>query len=154
MNEYIIHNIITEEINKIIVENGLDEKKNHHTDYDKLFKKYFRKIEKLNKKDKKKKKHNNKKLLKTKNGGKEIYDYDEYEKNNVKVSAGDASAIRNAVDVEKTNMASVARDFLPGHTDAGAQSQFRKIMNGERPMTKKMASKIEKYISQGKIAVK
>ena len=73
---------------------------------------------------------------------------------NKKISVGDASSIRNTVDTEKTNIAAVARELFPDHTEEGAQSQLRKILNGERPMTKKLASKIEKMISAGQIAVK
>jgi hypothetical protein len=51
-------------------------------------------------------------------------------------------------------MAAIARELFPDHTEEGAQSQFRKIVNGERPMTKRIASKIEKMIAAGEIAVK
>ena len=84
----------------------------------------------------------------------EYYDYDDYEKKNKKISKGDASSISNIIDMEKTNIAAVARELFPDHTEEGAQSQLRKILNAERPMTKKIASKIEKMISAGQIAVK
>jgi hypothetical protein len=101
-----------------------------------------------------KKKKKNMKIRKTIHGGKEYYDYDDYQRSNKKVSAGDASTIRNTIDTEKTNMAAIARELFPSHTEEGAQSQFRKIIRGERPMTQKIASKIEKFISRGQIAVK
>ena len=43
---------------------------------------------------------------------------------------------------------------FPNHTEEGAQSQLRKILNRERPMTKDVASKLEKMISSGQLAVK
>ena len=76
------------------------------------------------------------------------------ERKNRKISNGDADSIRRTIDTEKTNIAAVARELFPDHTDEGAQSQFRKIINGERPMTKNIASKVEKMISSGQIAVK
>lgn len=146
-----IDNIIEESINNVITEDS-------NRELAKLIRKF------LGKKKKKttphapiKRKHGEKpkkKLRKLANGGKEYYDYDDYEMKNKKISTGDASSIRNTIDTEKTNMAAIARILFPDHTDEGAQSQFRKIINGERPMTKRIASKIEKLISAGQIAVK
>jgi hypothetical protein len=143
--------IINEEINKVITENFMDEKEkssSSNSEIADLIAQY------LKKHGKKKAEAPKKKVRKKANGGREYYDYDDYQKKNVKVSFGDANSIRNNIDTERTNMAAVARDMFPDHTEEGAQSQFRKIVNGERPMTKKIASKIEKYISRGKIAVK
>lgn len=143
--------IINEEINKALNENFMDEKKkssSSNSEIADLITQY------LKKHGKKKAEAPKKKVRKKANGGREYYDYDDYQKKNVKVSFGDANSIRNNIDTERTNMAAVARDMFPDHTEEGAQSQFRKIVNGERPMTKKIASKIEKYISRGKIAVK
>lgn len=104
-------------------------------------------------KDGSKSKKNKKKLRKKAKGGKEYYDYGDYERKNVKVSKGDADSIRDAVDTDTTNMAAVARKIFPDHTEEGAQSQLRKVINGERPMTKTVANKIDNLISSGKIAV-
>ena len=41
----------------------------------------------------------------------------------------------------------------PDHTKNGAQSQLRKVMNGERPMTDDVANKLNKMISRGNVAV-
>ena len=143
--------IIREEIEKYVNESLVGEKtstKNRgNKEISDLISDYLR-----NRKPSKKKKK--KKLRRTKNGGKMYYDYNDYEKKNPKISMGDANSIRNSIDTERTNIAAVARDLFPDHTEEGAQSQFRKIINGERPMTKKVASKIEKLISRGKIAVK
>ena len=153
INKDIIDNIISEEIEKVVKENlnesFLDEKKNSNRQLAKLIRKFLDGGKKRNRKAAQKRK-----LRRTKNGGKQYYDYEDYEEKNKKVSQGDASSIRNTIDTEKTNMAAIARILFPDHTEEGAQSQFRKIVNGERPMTKKIASKIEKLISRGKIAVK
>lgn len=110
--------------------------------------------ERKKKKEREKEKKGAKKLRRTVNGGKEYYDYHDYERKNRKVSKGDAASIRNTVDQNNTDIAAVARQVFPSHTEEGAQSQLRKILNGERPMTKSVASKLEKLISGGKIAVK
>lgn len=149
MDSKIINAIIKEEIEKVINEDFMGEKSNHVKD---LVQKYFGHT-----KHHKKKHHDEapkKKLRKKVGGGKEYYDYDEYERKNKKISNGDANSIRTTIDTEKTNMAAVARELFPDHTEEGAQSQFRKIVNGERPMTKSIASKVEKMISAGQIAVK
>ena len=141
-----IKTIITEEINKVINEDFMGEKNNHVKD---LVQKYFGHTKHHKKEDTPKKK-----LRKRAGGGKEYYNYDDYERKNRKISNGDANSIRQTIDTEKTNMAAVARELFPDHTEEGAQSQFRKIVNGERPMTKNIASKVEKMISGGQIAVK
>ena len=146
MNREVLDSIIAESINKVLTEDFFGE--SHKNDVAHLIKHYLGK----HKHDKHKK--NKKKLRKLANGGKEYYDYDDYEMKNKKISVGDASSIRNTVDTEKTNIAAVARELFPDHTEEGAQSQLRKILNGERPMTKNLASKIEKMISAGQIAVK
>ena len=56
--------------------------------------------------------------------------------------------------MDKTNIASVARDLFPDHTEEGAQSQLRKILKGERPMTDRVASKLGKMVAGGKVAKK
>jgi len=89
-----------------------------------------------------------------KGGGKERYSYDEYESKNIKSSAANAEQIRSRIDQENTDIAAVARKVFPGHTDEGAQSQLRKILNGERPMTKRVANILSDMISSGQIAVK
>ena len=143
MNKERISNIINEEINKVIAENSMEEA-NHEVAN--LIKHYMQ--------NRNKDSQDKKKYRKRKGGGKEYYDYHDYELKNKKISLGDASSIRNTIDTEKTNIAAVARDLFPDHTEEGAQSQLRKILNGERPMTKNIASKIEKMISSGQIAVK
>ena len=156
-----IDNIIQETIDNFVNESILSEGK--LDDIKRLLKAFkgkkrksiadLRKERKLKKKAEKAKK-GTKKLRRTKGGGKEYYDYNDYERKHRKISNGDADSIRDTVDQEHTDIAAVARDLLPGHTKQGSQSQVRKILNGERPMTKDMASKLEKMISKGEIAVK
>jgi hypothetical protein len=152
-----IDNIIDESINKVITEEFMNEGLG---DIAKLIKGFLKHNKHKHKKhdkdddDKDKKKKERKKIRKLSNGRERFYDYDDYERSNGKTSAGDSSTIRSTIDTEKTNIAAVARDLFPDHTEEGAQSQLRKILNGERPMTKKIASKIEKMISKGQIAVK
>lgn len=145
MNSNKLNIIIKEEIDKVLSENWMTEKKkeSNHSD---LVSKYFP--------HRKKKKKKSKKIRKLSNGRERIYDYDDYERSNGKTSVGDSSTIRNTIDTEKTNIAAVARELFPDHTEEGAQSQLRKILNGERPMTKKIAAKIEKMISGGQVATK
>jgi len=90
---------------------------------------------------------------KKKGGGEEYYSYNDYESKNIKSSTADAEQIRTRIDQENTDIAAVARKVFPGHTDEGAQSQLRKILNGERPMTKRVASILSDMISSGQIAV-
>lgn len=139
-----IDNIIEESINKVITEDFMGE--SHKNDVAHLIKKYLG--------NHKKKNRDRKKIRRLSNGRERYYDYDDYERSNGKTSAGDSSTIRNTIDTEKTNIAAVARDLFPDHTEEGAQSQLRKILNGERPMTKKIATKIEKMISGGQVATK
>jgi len=113
----------------------------------------LRKERKLKKKAEKAKR-GTKKLRRTKGGGKVYYDYNDYERKHRKLAKGDTDSITDTVDQENTDIAAVARNIFPDHTEEGAQSQLRKILNHERPMTKDVASKIERMISRGRIAVK
>ena len=156
-----IDNIITEAINKfvtksLISEGTIDDIKNLLKTYKgktSLSLSDLRKERQLKKKAEKAKK-GTKKLRRTKGGGKIYYDYNDYEKKHRKLTKGDTDSITDTVDQENTDIAAVARSIFPDHTEEGAQSQLRKILNHERPMTKDVASKIEKMISRGKIAIK
>ncbi len=176
-----IDNIINEEINKAIItegvldyirnlfrnfthkphkKNGNDENIDKNDNRGKetkpkeiKSKEEIRKERKLKKKLEKKKK-GRKKRRNLVNGGYKYYDYDDYEKKHRKISKGDIDSIIDSIDQEKTNIAAIARELFPDHTEEGAQSQLRKILNHERPCPKDIASKIEKMIAAGKIAVK
>lgn len=153
----IINEVISEEINRQLISEGvLDDiksllrgfqKKIHKNDEEK-------KEEKRLRKSLSKEKHGKKKLRKTKNGGKVYYDYNDYELKHKKISKADSDSIKDTVDTENTDIAAVGRKVFPKHTEEGAQSQLRKILNGERPMTKDVATKLSKMISKGQIAVK
>lgn len=90
---------------------------------------------------------------KTVNGGDKFFDYDEYESTHTKTTKSDADAIRKNIDLDNTDLRQVAMDVYPDHTKNGAQSQLRKVMNGERPMTDDVANKLNKMISRGNVAV-
>lgn len=91
---------------------------------------------------------------KTVQGGTELYDYDDYKRTHQETSKSDADTIRNTIDLDNTDLRQVAMDVYPDHTDNGAQSQLRKVLNGERPMTDDAASKLAQMISRGNVAVK
>lgn len=134
--------IINESIDRVLTEDFFGE--SHKNDVAHLIKHYLRR-----KKNKKKKK-----LRKKSNGRSEYYDYDDYKEANKELSKGDTSSVIKSIDTEKTNIAAIARELFPDHTDEGAQSQLRKILNGERPLTSKMARKLKKMIAMGKVAIK
>ena len=94
------------------------------------------------------------KSKKKKQGGREFYNYDEYREKNPIVDKGSMTNIVGKIDMERTNIASVARDVFPDLTDEGAQSELRKILLGERPMTRHVAEKLSRYAMEGKIALK
>lgn len=144
-----IDKIISEAIDRCIAKQALNEAQKNNQEIKDLIDGYFSKHGK--KEDAGKEDIRQRKLAK---GGKEYYNYDDYKLKNKKLATGDANSIRQTIDTEKTNMAAIARILFPDHTEEGAQSQFRKIVNGERPMTKPIAQKVEKMISRGEIAVK
>jgi hypothetical protein len=104
--------------------------------------------------DKEQASKNKKLMLKGVGGTVKVVSKDDYDRKNVKSSAADAEQIRTRIDPENTDIAAVARKVFPRHTDEGAQSQLRKILNGERPMTTRVANILSDMISSGQIAVK
>ena len=150
LNDKFINNIISEAINHVINEDFMDEKKHNkkndnHDGVADLIKDFLHKH---------KKKKSKRRLRKMAGGRSKYYDYDSYKQSNKDLAFGDASSIISKIDMEKTNIAAIARELFPDHTEEGAQSQLRKILNRERPMTKDVASKLEKMISSGQLAVK
>lgn len=146
-----IDKIISEAIDRCVTKKAMNEASNNNNEIKSMIDNYFSNKGKKASKTKDKKDIRLRKLAK---GGKEYYDYGDYALKNRKISTSDANSIRGTIDTEKTNMAAIARILFPDHTEEGAQSQFRKIINGERPMTKPIAQKIEKMISRGEIAIK
>jgi hypothetical protein len=102
----------------------------------------------------KKKKEAEYRMRKKKGGGSERYNFTRYKEKNRDVAAGDYRQLADRIDPDKTDIAAVAREVFPDHTDEGAQSQLRKILRGERPMTNRVAQKLEDMISSGQVAVK
>lgn len=146
--------IINEEMSIVINESVSD-------DIGKMIIKTLSKLKKKNKnkkkyKDKKKDKKDDKPDIRKKKvvGGTKDYDYGEYQRMHKKVDLADYNKIADAIDQENTDIAAVAREVFPGHTDEGAQSQLRKILNGERPMTEPVAEKLRGMISTGQVALK
>ena len=143
-----IDSIITEEINKKIMINE-----------DKSMKDLFAKLLKVlnkSKKKKPKKDDDEKPQMRKKKvvGGTQEYDYNEYQRKNTKLSKSDFDKVAKSIDQDLTDIAAVARKVYPDHTDEGGQSQLRKVLNGDRPMTRPVAKKLKTMISRGQIAVK
>lgn len=143
-----IDSIITEEINRKIMINEDNSVKD-------LFAKLL-KVLKKNKNGKSKKDDDEKPQIRKKKvvGGTQEYDYNEYQRKNTKLSKSDFDKVAKSIDQDLTDIAAVARKVYPDHTDEGGQSQLRKVLNGERPMTRPVAKKLKTMISRGQIAVK
>ena len=150
--------IINEEVSNVITEGVMD-------DIGKLIAKTLAKIGKKKKKRNKKKDKEAEKKRKEKDdkpdmrrklvvGGSKMYDYDDYQEKHEKVNTADYNKIADSIDQEKTDIAAIAREVFPDHTDEGAQSQLRKVLNGERPMTEPVAEKLRELIAKGQVAVK
>ena len=153
-----IDRIINEEVSNVITEGVMD-------DIGKLIAKTLAKIGKKKKKRNKKKDKEAEKKRKKKEdkpdmrrklvvGGSKMYDYDDYQEKHKKVNTADYNKIADSIDQEKTDIAAIAREVFPDHTDEGAQSQLRKVLNGERPMTEPVAEKLRELIAKGQVAVK
>lgn len=171
--DYIVQ-IIREEVERMLLDEKAHKKakanfktpdrERHHKGVMKLFLKYKNKgysdkvahdlAVKKYKEKMKKKKEAEYRMRKKKGGGSERYNFSRYKEKNRDIAAGDYRQLADRIDQEKTDIAAVAREVFPNHTDEGAQSQLRKILNGERPMTDKVAQKLEDMISSGQIAVK
>lgn len=161
MNNYYTQHIINEAVDRVLLEfkkgSGLaklarkyqDSEKKESGESTKDFIK--RLIEKYQDETKQKKKYRKRKKA---GGGSIMYDYDDFKSKHKNVSSADSNDLRNAIDQEKTDIAAVAREIFPDHTDEGAQSQLRKILNGERDMTEDVAAKLRKMIDSGQVAVK
>ncbi len=141
-----INTIISEEIRKQVTINEDKSVKNLFSDLVKILNKG-----KKNKKDKDEEHQFRKKKVV---GGTKEYDYLDYVSKNRKLSKSDYQKIADTVDQDLTDIAAVAQKVFPDHTPEGAQSQLRKELNGERPMTRPVAKKLKSMISRGQIAVK
>lgn len=101
-----------------------------------------------------KKKSSKYKSKKKKGGGSERYDYSSYvAKEGGKLSKGDQYDVGGDIDQDNTNIAAVSRKIFPDHTKTGAQSQLRKILNGTRPMTRRVARILKRMKSSNEVAL-
>lgn len=141
--------IFTEELNRFLMEKkqkGGDDKDNT----DKRLGELLGKLDSIEKK-----KGNKKENLRTKKlrgGLHQAYNYDEYKENNPETAKADSDNVRHNVDMKRNNISDIAQDIFPDHTPAGAQSQLRKILKGERKMTKKVADELADGLNSGEIA--
>lgn len=142
-----IDSIITEEINKKMMINEDNSMKDL---FAKLLKVLNKSKKKKSKKDDDKPQMRRKKVV----GGTQEYDYNEYQRKNTKLSKSDFDKVAKSIDQDLTDIAAVARKVYPDHTEEGGQSQLRKVLNGDRPMTRPVAKKLKTMISRGQIAVK
>ena len=142
-----INRVISEEINRQILLNEGKSVKELFSDLVKFLNNHKKKNKK---KDDEKHEIRKKKVV----GGTRDYDYTDYQSKNMKLVKSDFNKIVNSIDQENTDIAAVARKVFPDHTDEGAQSQLRKVLKGERPMTRPVAKKLKTMISRGQIAVK
>ena len=102
MENHSIDNIISETINRYINENVFDEKKNKKSDD--------------------LKRHS----IKLKGGSRADFDVKKDKTTNPSINNQDAKELSNILDSDYVNLAAVARDVYPDHTDEGAQSELRK----------------------------
>lgn len=150
-----IDEIISEETKKFILsEASSNVLKDDLKNFLKNVKKHKSSLDKKRHESKKEGKENTLRTKKTAKGGKVTYDYEDYKEQHKDISKGDTMSLVNSIDQDRTNIRDLAQDIYPDHTEAGAQSQLRKVLNGERKMTKDVAHKLSKGITSGKIAVK
>ena len=71
-----------------------------------------------------------KNAIKTKGGHRKDYDIEQDKQTNPNLNNQDNKDIAKLLDNDYVNLAAVARDVYPDHTDQGAQSQLRKKVKG------------------------
>lgn len=144
-----LDNIIKKNINSYLNENIYRKKISLDETISEVLKDYYN--SNTQKSGGKTNKKNNVRYKKGSNGKKIAYDYDQSLKNDPHIPDSDAASLRNKVDDEYLNTAALARSVFPDHTPEGAQSHLRKVLNGERPMTKKVEKKISHKIAAGEL---
>lgn len=112
INKHIVENIISEEINSFLNENGFFEAKK--------------------KKAKKKKgpKDTGKNAKKLRNGLRTDFNYKQERETNPNLNNQDSEDLIDILDSPYVDLAAVAQDIYPDHTPEGAQSQLRKKVKG------------------------
>lgn len=169
-----INQIIEEETNKVMIEEGVlssvkdyirnllnfrkkkkDKKEDDSKDDNEHKGKHDKPLSNKKRHEKKGKgKENDIKTKKGVKGSKITYNYKDYLEKYKGVSKADARALIDSIDQERTNIRDLARIIFPNHTEAGGQSQLRKILNGERRMTKRVYHLLSKLMASGEIARK
>ena len=140
-----INKIISEEINKFIMENVISEEIDNSINEDLFAEKSKKPINKdIAKKGKK-----------LKNGLRADFDRKRDRETNPNLNNQDAEDISDLIDSDVINTAAVAKQLYPDHTEEGAQSQLRKKVkglendNGSRyKLKKKEAHKLNRIISR------
>lgn len=112
INKHIVENIVSEEINSFLNENGFFETKK--------------------KKAKKKKgpKDTGKNAKKLRNGLRTDFNYKLDRETNPNLNNQDSEDLIDILDSPYVDLAAVAQDIYPDHTPEGAQSQLRKKVKG------------------------
>lgn len=112
INKHIVKNIISEEIDSFLNENGFFEAKK--------------------KKAKKKKgpKDTGKNAKKLRNGLRTDFNYKKERETNPNLNNQDSEDLIDILDSPYVDLAAVAQDIYPDHTPEGAQSQLRKKVKG------------------------
>jgi hypothetical protein len=155
-----IDSIINEELNKIFINEAKRPVSKEVLDAFKRFlksRKGDKAADSVGGKNKGKKKPVKTKDIKTRKlagGGTQRYDFNDWKRSNIEVNKDLANSIISKINMDTLDLAAAARKVFSSHTPEGAQSQLRKILKHERPMTYKVARKLNKMISQGIIPVK
>ena len=113
INKHIVENIISEEINSFLNENG-----------------FFEAKKKKKKAKKKGPKDTGKNAKKLRNGLRTDFNYKRERETNPNLNNQDSEDLIDILDSPYVDLAAVAQDIYPDHTPEGAQSQLRKKVKG------------------------
>jgi hypothetical protein len=119
-----IDKIISEEINKHIVENIISEEINSFLNENGFFEAKKKKAKKKGPKD------TGKNAKKLKNGLRTDFNYKQERETNPNLNNQDSEDLIDILDSPYVDLAAVAQDIYPDHTPEGAQSQLRKKVKG------------------------
>ena len=119
-----IDKIISEEINKHIVENIISEEINSFLNENGFFEAKKKKAKKKGPKD------TGKNAKKLKNGLRTDFNYKQERETNPNLNNQDSEDLIDILDSPYVDLAAIAQDIYPDHTPEGAQSQLRKKVKG------------------------
>jgi hypothetical protein len=119
-----IDKIISEEINKHIVENIVSEEINSFLNENGFFEAKKKKAKKKGPKD------TGKNAKKLRNGLRTDFNYKRERETNPNLNNQDSEDLIDILDSPYVDLAAVAQDIYPDHTPEGAQSQLRKKVKG------------------------